>query len=406
VGNKMGYWIDLTTVKFDDSSPASWIQIMPLGTYEHPVYGEINITPERIQRFAANVKAHVRGQDLDIDYDHKAKTGEAAGWLKDAEARADGLWGLVEWTQDAYSKITSKAYRYFSPEFQDEWEHPKTKETHQDVLFGGALTNRPFLKDIMPINMNEVYGDARQLPEEGGAGVATVEIDSATINELAQLVGLPDGSSVDHVVGALRVLRSQADSGSGGETAPPSADGESAPVAHTQPVAASIDEEVIRLAEQSKDPAVQKLGEWAKAQATREAQVQKQLAETTAALRLSETDRRLQKLSEGKKSVLTPAALEVARSLILSAPEKFGQQVEQLLQAVVEGKATVQLGEFGHVGGGQGDKNGADLFLDEVNAVMKADNLAFSEAMSRVASLKPQLYYEYTQNSYAFHDEK
>ena len=153
---KAGYWVDLSTHQFDESNGLHWIQAMPLGEYEHPLHGKIEITPERIQRFAANVKAQVRGTDLDIDYDHKAKTDEAAGWVKDAEARPDGLWLAVEWTKDALTKIKNKAYRYFSPEFVDSWTHPKTKQKYNDVLFGGGLTNRPFLKDILPINMSDV----------------------------------------------------------------------------------------------------------------------------------------------------------------------------------------------------------------------------------------------------------
>src|SRR5689334_15458589 len=113
---KMGYLVDLSTVQLSDGdSPSSWIQAMPLGKYQHPVYGEIDITPDRVQRFADNVKNKVRDTDLDIDYDHKATTGEAAGWVKDAEARADGLWVFVEWTKSAAQKIKERAYKYFSP---------------------------------------------------------------------------------------------------------------------------------------------------------------------------------------------------------------------------------------------------------------------------------------------------
>jgi hypothetical protein len=94
-----GYLVDLRGLSFDDATDTStWIQAMTVGEYEHPVHGNIKITPERIQRFAANVNNRVRETDLDIDYDHKAYGGEAAGWVRQAEAREDGLWVLVEWT--------------------------------------------------------------------------------------------------------------------------------------------------------------------------------------------------------------------------------------------------------------------------------------------------------------------
>src|ERR1700756_3076619 len=123
---KFGYWSDLSRLTFDDSGTTSlWIQAMPLGEYDHPVYGKIDITSDKVKQFAQNVKDKVRGQELDIDYDHKQHGGEAAGWVKDAEDRgSDGLWLLVEGTKRAWEQLKDKAYRYFSPEYNDEWTHP------------------------------------------------------------------------------------------------------------------------------------------------------------------------------------------------------------------------------------------------------------------------------------------
>ena len=173
MGNKTSYLIDLHSLKFDElqgGNASSWIQAMPLGKYNHPVYGEIDITPERVQQFAANVASNVRGQELDIDYDHKEYGGDAAGWVKSAEARLNesdprhnGLWVLVEWVHDAYEKIKKGAYKYFSPEFEDEWKHPVTGTAYKDVLNGGGITNRPFLKGILPLNLNEKFTEGTHM---------------------------------------------------------------------------------------------------------------------------------------------------------------------------------------------------------------------------------------------------
>lgn len=192
---KVGYLVDLATVKFDEGSTQTWIQGAPLGKYDHPIYGEIEFTPERVQQFAANVKANVRGQDLNIDYDHKE--GEAAGWVKDAEARDNGLWLLVEWTKTAAQKIKEKAYRYFSPEFVDEWTHPSTKQAYKDVLFGGGITNRPFLKGILPINMSEVFAHAADQNNDGGV------MDEKLRKQIAKRLGLPEDAAEDQVLEAL-----------------------------------------------------------------------------------------------------------------------------------------------------------------------------------------------------------
>ena len=119
---RFGNLIDLRGLQFEDAGNGNfskWIQAMPLGKYMHPMHGVIDITPERVARFADNVNKGVRGQALDIDYDHKQHNGKAAGWVQKAEARPDGLWILVEWVKDAWDDIKSGAYRYFSPEFVD-----------------------------------------------------------------------------------------------------------------------------------------------------------------------------------------------------------------------------------------------------------------------------------------------
>jgi len=155
----------------------SRVNALAIGKYKHPVYGEIEITKERLEQFAANVNGNVRGVDLDIDYDHKDKDGRAAGWVKTAEVDDEGrLWFNVDWTPDAKESISKKEYRYFSPEFMDEWEDSEGA-IHSDVLFGGALTNRPFMKDLVPLNFSE-YVTSDKILDLGDEGI--YKFDSKT----------------------------------------------------------------------------------------------------------------------------------------------------------------------------------------------------------------------------------
>jgi len=166
-----GYLVKLdegAKVEVDSEGVPSRVNALVLGKFSHPVHGEIEITKERLQRFASNVNDNVRGIDLDIDYDHKDKRNDAAGWVKTANVDDEGrLWYDIEWTDEARQAIKDKKYRYFSPEFLDEWEGPDGT-VHSDVLFGGALTNRPFLKGLVPINFSEhVKGDQLLNIDEG-----------------------------------------------------------------------------------------------------------------------------------------------------------------------------------------------------------------------------------------------
>ena len=157
--NTFSYILDVSALEFAEGDSGAWIHMLPLGTYQHQLYGEMEITHKRVNNFAANINRKVRGIDPDVDYEHKRgpQGGKAAGWIMRAEARPDGLWGFVEWTDDARKAIKKKEYRYFSPEFADKWCDPKTGDCYDDVLAGGALTNRPFLKDLVPINLSEFF---------------------------------------------------------------------------------------------------------------------------------------------------------------------------------------------------------------------------------------------------------
>lgn len=189
-----GYISLADTFQFDTDKPtSSWIQAFPLGRWNHPVYGEIEITPERVARFAENINNNVVKTQLDIDYRHKAdpaKGGQAAGWVARAEDRGDqGLWINIEWTEDAANEVKQNKWKYFSPEFADEWEDTATGAKHHDVMLGGALTNRPFLREIQPINLEEVVkvqdylNDYLHALEEDGVKVEDI-LDEASLKYL------------------------------------------------------------------------------------------------------------------------------------------------------------------------------------------------------------------------------
>jgi phage I-like protein len=162
--------VDLDGVRRADGQAAVWLQAFPLGTYRHPAHGDLVFTVDRLERFADNIRRRVRGIDLDVDYEHKtdpAKGKRAAGWITDAEVRPDGLWIAVWFTAEAWREVRAGHWRYLSPEYQLEWTDAMGN-TWRDVLFGVALTNRPFLKDLAPV----AAGERAQAPVEIPTGAA------------------------------------------------------------------------------------------------------------------------------------------------------------------------------------------------------------------------------------------
>jgi len=136
-----------------DQPSQRWLQLVPIGSWEHSDYGQLDITPERIARMAANYAAGLPGIDLPVDIEHN--WGEAVGWIQNVEARADGLWGLVDFNIKGQQLLADRAYRYISPEWFPDWKDSRDGKHYEDVVTSIALTNRPWFKDLPAIVNSE-----------------------------------------------------------------------------------------------------------------------------------------------------------------------------------------------------------------------------------------------------------
>jgi hypothetical protein len=405
VTQQFSYLVDLQGHTFSDGK--GWIQAFPIGTYQHPSYGEIKVDAGRVIKFADNVKNRVRGTDLDIDYDHKKRSDEAAGWVKAAEARSDGLYLFVEWTPTAQKKLSEKAYRYFSPEYQDEWTDNQGV-THSDVLFGGALTNRPFLKNIQPVNLSEemakllanqaqtVSPPAAATTPDNGAGngtrtdpqvssVSPASVDDA-LGQMATALGLPPNADHNQILGAIQYMtKDEADEegdDNGSDTTKEPGAGDSKETQMTdkgggQPTVALTEAQLMEL------PAYKQMAD--------------KMALLETANKLAETRRVLTELSAGQSFALTPVALELAEPILLACGSKeLSDKVVELLKAVVEGKAVVQLNEVGQSRTTTSDAvNGKKAFSDEVDKYMTEKKVNYVDAVTAVAQSNPKLYEDY-----------
>ena len=140
-----------------------WVQVTPCGEFPHVGAGVTQVIDrEACERMAAAFAAHKadRGDNfpgLLVDFDHFSldigKPSEAAGWITDLEARDDGLWARVRWTDSGLAAVTGGRYRLLSPVFR----HPSGTEDLGDgrvrpvYLESVALTNEPNIKGGKPI---------------------------------------------------------------------------------------------------------------------------------------------------------------------------------------------------------------------------------------------------------------
>lgn len=409
-----GYMVDLTGVQFAENSggnPTSWIQCMPLGTYNHPFFGEIEFTPEKLKQFAASVHNKVRDTELDIDYDHKMNSGEAAGWIKDAEIRNnDGLWIFVEWTKTAAAKIKEKAYKYFSPEFADKWQHPKTGAIYENVLFGGGITNRPFLKDILPLNLselvkesggttvvNQIIAQPQPAHQGGGNKMATKKFSELALSEvqaLAKTLGLSEEAPVSDVEKALNDLVGKK------EVAPPAPSGSGSGSAGTSPEALErrlseghLDERLLAdiSALVADNPANKVLAEVIERQ-------QMELAHTGQALRFAEAQGRVTKLQElaiQSKLAFPATVSDDMRELMIDAPKEFSERFYKLMEKLAK-TGMVRMGELGRAYRGDFGSSAKLTIHERAQALMARETgLSYGDAVERVTRDDPKVFADY-----------
>jgi hypothetical protein len=158
-----------------------WVKVYPFSSWSHPIFSDTSIDEETAQALKESFDAKYYGeQDYVVSYDHgldPAKGGKAAGWYEQVEVRDDGFWGLIRFTDEARKEIDAEEWRYFSGEHFDEYENPHTGETHNLVFSGGALTNKPYVKEgMIPLNFSDVY-------VERGKSNSEVDMDDVVVDE-------------------------------------------------------------------------------------------------------------------------------------------------------------------------------------------------------------------------------
>jgi phage I-like protein len=108
----------------------------------------------------------------------------AAGWVRRLEARDDGIWADIEWTEAAAQAVAGKEYRYLSPVFTH------TEEGDVGLILSVALTNVP----------------AMHL-EAMAARISQFSIDrKPDMDKILAALGLAQGAGEDAILAALNAI--------------------------------------------------------------------------------------------------------------------------------------------------------------------------------------------------------
>jgi phage I-like protein len=373
--------VDLSGFNLSEGKP-TWIQATKIGVFQHPLYGKLDFSLKELNKYIQNFRLGVRGQELNIDFGHEEFRDDAAGWVKDVEIRTNepdpehnGLWYLVEWTDEGSTSLTSKRYRYFSIDFSTKWKDP-TGKVFTNILNGGALTNRPYIKGMKPITLSELNLNERKL------------MDRAALEALAKSLGVEfDESTTDE---ALNTLVSEAAL---------STEDDESDVEEEEEVEVETEDDLVgQLTETDRNnPLIQTLLAERRENAAR-------LQRLETANRLSETNRKLTELKASTKLALTPKAEGKLKAIMLSAPDAIANGIFDMVKDILE-DGTRQLGELGS-NATQSNKKTKDSdttlsdFETEVKKLTEGEGkISYSDAIDQIASERPDLYMNYLENS-------
>jgi phage I-like protein len=166
------------TVLLTGGAP-EWVHLVPAGTFK----GADGRGPYRLADAQGVIQASMAAGKLVLDENHSTDVAAVAGqpaparaWIVEMQARDDGIWGRVEWTEAGSALMADKAYRAISPVFR----HQKDGTITQ--LLRAALTNDPNLTQLQSLHTREH------------------EMDPA---KLRQLLGLPDTADEAAILAAV-----------------------------------------------------------------------------------------------------------------------------------------------------------------------------------------------------------
>ena len=165
-----------------------WVHILPAGA----IMTNDGRGPYELKEIEAVLQASMEqgGGRLVIDENHATDaethgaTARAAGWMVALEARKDGIWAQVEWTDFGKELVEGRAYRGISPVIMH------TKENEIGLILRAALTNNPNLLGLTSLH-NQNQPETETIME---------------LSVLISLLGLEEGATEEDVTAAIKKL--------------------------------------------------------------------------------------------------------------------------------------------------------------------------------------------------------
>lgn len=173
-----------------------WVHLASIGEHPHDNGEEAVVQvvdSAAVDRMVREFQAEGRPRLLDFDHESRdaSKSTVAAGWVEEVQARANGLWGRVRWSDQGQLAVGNGRFRFISPV----WTVTKLggDRVRPVRLLDAALTNQPNLSGMLPISNR-------------GLGPQTT---NTTMKTVAALLGLNDAAAEEQISSAVRNLQEE-----------------------------------------------------------------------------------------------------------------------------------------------------------------------------------------------------
>lgn len=191
-----------------------WVQLAPKGEFPVRVGDKdyIQVLDDDAIAYLANSLSGAPAGKL-IDYDHFSldpdRSSEAAGWIKELQARPDGLWGRIEWTDRGADAVRNRRYLYLSPTWGiADCQQIAGNRIRPTRLKNAALTNAPNMIGIRPI-VNRLPAQAQNAGTQPAQPTGGVPVMDYKV-KLLELLGLPADAADDAIETAIAAKSSTA----------------------------------------------------------------------------------------------------------------------------------------------------------------------------------------------------
>lgn len=178
-----------------------FVQIAPLGEFPH---GDGVVQVVDALAIASLVNSFKPGQPMVVDYDHGSldtdQSSAAAGWVEELQARADGLYARIRWSNRGRADVEGGTFRFVSPVWMPDIaptkDNPRVRPAR---LVNVALTNSPNIRTLKPLTNRQPLSD----------GTSPSGTPRNPMKNLTKHLGLPDDADETMILNRIKELEAE-----------------------------------------------------------------------------------------------------------------------------------------------------------------------------------------------------